>query len=117
RSDLWNRGKYIVTGPAHCGACHTPRNALGARIAEQALKGASGLPGGERSPSITPEALRANGWTERNLAFGLRFGTEPGGDALGGSMGEVVRDGTSWLSDADLRAIAHYLLDNPRGER
>jgi mono/diheme cytochrome c family protein len=109
RSDAWNRGRYIVEGPAHCGACHTPRNLLGAGDAEQALHGAGGLPGGERSPPIT---LGERGWTENNLAFGLRFGTKPNGDVLGGSMGEVIRDGTSWLTDEDLRAIAHYLLNN-----
>ncbi|MBT3401915.1 MAG: cytochrome c [Rhodospirillaceae bacterium] len=113
-SDLWNRGKYIVTGPAHCGACHTPRNPLGGRNAEQALHGAGELPGNERSPQITAEALREKGWTETNLAFGLRFGTKPNGDVVGGSMGEVVRDGTSWLTDEDLEAIAHYLLNNPK---
>lgn len=112
RSELWNRGKYIVTGPAHCGACHTPRNPLGARDLEQALHGAGGLPGDERSPPITPAKLLEKGWTERNLAFGLRFGTKPNGDVVGGSMGEVIRDGTSWLTDEDLGAIAHYLLNN-----
>jgi mono/diheme cytochrome c family protein len=111
-SDLWNRGKYIVTGPAHCGACHTPRNPLGAREVEETLHGAKGLPGGERSPPITAAALREKGWSEVSLSFGLRFGTKPDGDVLGGSMGEVIRDGTSWLSDEDLRAIAHYLLNN-----
>ncbi len=116
RSDAWNRGRYIVEGPAHCGACHTPRNPLGAGDAEQALHGASGLPGDERSPPITPSALRERGWTENNLAFGLRFGTKPNGDVLGGSMGEVIRDGTSWLTDEDLRAIAHYLLNNDETE-
>jgi len=112
RSEAWNRGEYIVTGPAHCGACHTPRNPLGAGEAELALHGAGDLPGGERSPPITPSALLERGWTENNLAFGLRFGTKPNGDVLGGSMGEVIRDGTSWLTDEDLRAIAHYLLNN-----
>lgn len=111
RNDAWNRGKYIVTGPAHCGACHTPRNPLGAGYAEQDLHGASGLLGDERSPPITSSALREHGWTENKLAFGLRYGTKPNGDVLGGSMGEVIRDGTSWLTDNDLRAIAHYLLD------
>lgn len=116
RSDAWNRGRYIVEGPAHCGACHTPRNLLGAGDAEEALHGAGGLPGGERSPPITPSALIKRGWTENNLAFGLRFGTKPNGDVLGGSMGEVIRDGTSWLTDDDLRAIAHYLLNNDETE-
>ena len=30
RSESWNRGAYLVNGPAHCGECHTPRNSLGA---------------------------------------------------------------------------------------
>src|SRR5437879_8279975 len=30
RSAEWNRGAYLVEGLAHCGACHTPRNLLGA---------------------------------------------------------------------------------------
>src|SRR6202030_4406201 len=30
QSAAWNRGAYLVEGLAHCGACHTPRNALGA---------------------------------------------------------------------------------------
>src|SRR5262249_19589506 len=30
QSEEWNHGAYLVNGLAHCGACHTPRNALGA---------------------------------------------------------------------------------------
>ena len=26
----WNRGRYLVEGPGHCGACHTPKNIFGA---------------------------------------------------------------------------------------
>src|SRR6266850_8123081 len=29
QSEAWNRGAYLVEGLAHCGACHTPRNAFG----------------------------------------------------------------------------------------
>jgi len=111
RSQAWNRGRYIVKGPAHCGACHTPRNMLGARQAEFSLHGADGLPDGGKSPPITAERLEAEGWTVSSLAYALRSGITPAGDTFGGSMGEVVRDGTSHLSDADLRAIALYLLD------
>ena len=31
----WNRGAYLVEGLGHCGACHSPRNALGAEKAER----------------------------------------------------------------------------------
>ena len=32
----WNHGAYIVTGLGHCGACHTPKNFLGAASANRA---------------------------------------------------------------------------------
>ena len=111
KSDLWNRGKYIVEGPAHCGACHTPRNFAGARQVEQRLHGADKLPNGGKSPAINAEALRAGDWTVSSLAYALKTGIKPDGDVFGGSMVEVVRDGTSFLSNEDLSAIATYLLD------
>ena len=40
KSADWNRGAYLVTGPGHCGACHTPKTLLGADRAA-ALTGAS----------------------------------------------------------------------------
>ncbi|MFM7025784.1 MAG: c-type cytochrome, partial [Limnohabitans sp.] len=30
QSAAWNRGAWLVQGPGHCAACHSPRNALGA---------------------------------------------------------------------------------------
>ena len=29
QSEQWNRGRYLVEGPGHCGECHTPRGFLG----------------------------------------------------------------------------------------
>ena len=29
QSEQWNRGRYLVEGPGHCGECHTPRSFLG----------------------------------------------------------------------------------------
>jgi len=112
KSDAWNRGRFIVTGPAHCGACHTPRNLLGARDHDRRFFGAHDLPGGHEAPSIRPLDLKDKGWSEVDITFALRTGIGLDGDSLGGSMGEVIRDGTSWLSDEDLRAVATYLLDN-----
>jgi mono/diheme cytochrome c family protein len=114
RSDGWNRGKYIVEGPGHCGACHTPRNLLGARKAGFDFQGAEGLPGGGKSPPITAARLKKKGWTIADLKYALKTGVLPDGDAFGGSMGEVVRDGTRFLSDEDLTAIATYLLDTEK---
>lgn len=114
KSERWNRGKYIVEGPAHCGACHTPRNVAGARQVELQFHGADGLPEGGKSPPITAKALREKGWEINTLKYALKTGVQPDGDAFGGSMGEVVRDGTSFLSDDDLTAIATYLLEKDK---
>ncbi|MCW2309391.1 cytochrome c [Rhodobium gokarnense] len=111
RSDAWRRGRYIVKGPAHCGACHTPRNFAGARDAELALHGSDALPDGGKSPPITTAALKRNGWTHNDIAYALKTGLAPDGDAFGGSMGDVVRHGTSFLTAGDRKAIATYLLD------
>jgi mono/diheme cytochrome c family protein len=40
QSAEWNRGAYLVQGPGHCGACHTPRTWYLAERPEFALQGA-----------------------------------------------------------------------------
>ncbi len=111
KSDAWNRGRYLARGPAHCGACHTPRNLLGARETAERYEGGVG-PGGEKIPAITPGALSEKGWVHDDLVYALRTGIMPDGDVFGGSMVEVIRDGTQFWSDADLAALAEYLMDS-----
>jgi mono/diheme cytochrome c family protein len=109
KSDTYNRGKYLAYGPAHCVACHTPRNLLGALDWDAALTGSPGGTGG-RAPAITREALLEEGYDAETLAQTLMDGFTPGFDVLGGSMGEVIKDGTSQWNEADRAAIAEYLL-------
>ncbi len=111
RSEAYNRGKWLVRGVAHCGACHTDRNILGGRDTTRALSGADSLPGGGSAPAITSAALKEAGWSISDLSFALKSGVMPDGDTFGGGMGEVVRDSTAWLSPDDRRAMALYLLD------
>lgn len=111
RSEAWLRGQALVEGPTHCAACHTGRNLLGGLKASEAMAGSDALPGGSVAPSIRAEDLRARGWTAASLAYALRTGLAPDGDALGGSMAEVVHAGTSYLDEADREAIAAYILD------
>ena len=111
RSATWNRGRELVEGASHCAACHTPRNLAGGRMSGAAFAGNEDLPGGDKAPSILPDDLKARGWTVDNLAFALRTGVMPDGDAFGGSMGEVVQGGTAFLSEEDLTAMAIYVLD------
>src|ERR1700716_4115175 len=42
QSAEWSRGAYLVEGLAHCGACHTPRNVLGAERASAHAAGGEG---------------------------------------------------------------------------
>ena len=44
----WNRGRYLVDGLAHCGACHTPRNALGAERSGRISPAGPSTAGGRR---------------------------------------------------------------------
>ncbi len=113
QSPAWNRGQQLVTGPAHCAACHTGRNMLGGLKESAALAGNDNLPGGSKAPPILAADLVTTGWTVTNMAYALRTGVMPDGDVFGGSMAEVVHAGTSFLDDSDREAIAMYLLDRP----
>jgi len=110
RSEAWNRGAYIVNGPGHCGECHTPRNALGARQGERFLAGTSDGPDGKPVPNITPHVDGIGDWGKGDLVFAFQTSILPDGDVFGGAMAEVVKDGLSHLSREDLEAIAEYLL-------
>jgi mono/diheme cytochrome c family protein len=109
RDAIYNRGKYLAYGPAHCVACHTPRNAVGAVEWDQAFTGSPGGTGG-RAPAITAEALTEEGYDVATLAQTLKDGFTPNFDVLGGPMGEVIADSTSQWTDEDLTAVATYLL-------
>ncbi len=111
RSDSWNRGKYMVEGPAHCAACHTPRNFAGGMDPRAILAGDPTMLDGGKSPSITAEDLLKRGWSVETLAGALRTGVTPDGDVFGGSMAKVVREGTSYLLNEHLTDMALYLLD------
>lgn len=105
-----DRGRYIVDGPAHCGSCHTPRDILGGRDLGLKFQGGESA-GGEKAPAITAVALSAAGWTADDLAYALGTGIKPDGDVFGGSMAEVIRDGSQFWSDSDRGAVANYLLE------
>jgi mono/diheme cytochrome c family protein len=106
QSAEWNRGAYLVEGLAHCGACHTPRNVLGAE------RGSAQFAGGDvdswnafaingQSPSPVP-------WTAEALFAYLRDGSHPDHGAARGPMAEVVSNLSS-VPDSDVRAIATYM--------
>lgn len=114
------RGRYLVNGPGHCGACHTPRNFLGGEIKDRYLAGARELEreaGKEEAsssyvPNITPHKDGIGEWSVKDIAYALETGFDPDFDAFGGSMVEV-QENLAKLSSSDRNAIAVYLKSIP----
>jgi mono/diheme cytochrome c family protein len=117
QSEEWNRGAYLVEGLAHCGACHTPRNALGAERRGERF-------GGGESEGWTAYALNAQlpapvPWDADSLYDYLRNGWQAVHGVPRGPMAAVMDDLGS-ADDADLRAIAVYIagmIGEPTPER
>lgn len=111
RSEQWNRGNYLVNGLGHCGACHSPRNLMGA---EQGGRGflAGAVVDGWQAPALAGMANAAVPWREEQLAEYLRTGFSANHGVAAGPMGPVVAE-LALLPEADVQAIAHYLLSLP----
>ena len=99
------RGRYIAEALAHCGECHTPRNALGGLDRSRWLAGAPNPSGPGRVPNITPAALA---WTEGEIVAYLTSGFTPEFDSAGGHMAHVVEN-MARLPESDRQAVAAYL--------
>lgn len=104
QSDDWNRGRYLVDSVAHCSACHTPRNRVGAEISSAALAGAE--INGWYAPPLTGAGAR--GWTQPQLATYLSTGFSRAHGAAAGPMGETVAN-LAKVAPADISAIATYV--------
>lgn len=110
KSDEWNRGAYLVEGPAHCGTCHTPKTALGGDKTSVALSGATLQ--GWFAPDITANNHKGIGaWTKEELVAYLKTGANRH-TLASGPMAEAITNSTSQMSDDDLNAIAAYLKDS-----
>jgi mono/diheme cytochrome c family protein len=106
QSAEWNRGAYLVEGLAHCGACHTPRNALGAERTSAPFSGGDvdnwyAYAINSRSPSLVP-------WDTGALFSYLRQGWHPDHGVARGPMAEVVSNLSS-VRESDVHAIAAYM--------
>jgi mono/diheme cytochrome c family protein len=115
QSAEWNRGAYLVNGLGHCGACHTPRNFLGAEQAELAMSGGQYLdtvPGGETRPwtavNLTQAASGLKTWSVSDIEGYLATGHGERA-ASTGPMNEVIGNSLRRLSATDRRAMAVYL--------
>lgn len=113
KSESWNRGAYLVTGPGHCAECHSERNAAGALRTDRRFAGGPDPEGGSGMvPNITPDPSGIGGWTKDDLVTLLTTGETPNFDTVGGAMRHVVRN-TAQLPESDRAAMAEYLLSLP----
>ena len=114
KDEAWTRGRYLVEAVGHCAECHTPRDRLGGLVTSRWMAGSKDGAEGEPAPNLTPDMKDGLGeWSDEDIAFALKTGMMPDGDSVGSLMAEVVENGTSKLSDADLAAMAAYLKALP----
>jgi mono/diheme cytochrome c family protein len=117
KDQRWNRGAYLIEGIGHCGACHTPRNALGAEDAKNAF-------GGGEAEGWTAYALNASSpapvpWNVDALRTYLRNGWHSDHGVARGPMAPVIRD-LAVVAEADVAAMSAYMADvagSPTPER
>lgn len=107
-SEIENRGAYLVTGPGHCGECHTPRTLLFGMDQSRWLAGAPSLEGTGTVPDITPGGKDISGWSASDIAYYLESGFTPDYDVVGGAMAAVQKN-WSHVPAADREAVAAYL--------
>jgi mono/diheme cytochrome c family protein len=103
----WLRGRYLVEGPGHCAACHTPLNALGAEEGGKPFAG--GHIEGWDVPPLNALGHGDRPWTVAQLTSYLRTGLASEHGAAAGPMEPVAR-ALSLVSESDVRAMAVFLL-------
>jgi mono/diheme cytochrome c family protein len=106
QSAEWNRGAYLVDGLAHCGSCHTPRNALGAEKASASFSG--GDVDNWHAYAINAQSRSPLPWTTDALFHYLRYGWDADHGVARGPMAEVTANLSS-VPESDVRAIALYM--------
>jgi mono/diheme cytochrome c family protein len=104
--EQWNRGAYLASGIGHCGACHTPRNSLGAEIGDQSLGG--GEAEGWHAYAVNSRSQSSVPWNADALYAYLRNGWHGQHGVALGAMAPVTRN-LAAIPDSDLRAIAVYV--------
>jgi mono/diheme cytochrome c family protein len=100
KSAEWNRGAYLVEGLAHCGACHTPRNSLGAERTRAAFAG--GDVDNWHAYAINSQSPAPVPWNADALFQYLRQGWHPDHGVARGPMAEVVSN-LSEVPESDVR--------------
>jgi mono/diheme cytochrome c family protein len=105
----WNRGAYLVNSLGHCGACHTPRNLLGAERANHSLAG--GRAEGWDAYALNGASPAPVAWTVESLTGFLKMGWHPEHGVARGPMAPVTDD-LGRVAESDVHAMSVYLSSN-----
>ncbi|MDN5788226.1 cytochrome c [Pseudorhodobacter sp.] len=106
-----DRGAYLVEGPGHCGACHSPRNQYFAQAGYTAANDrflTGGEIGGWHAPDLREPNSAPQKWAADQLAHWLRTGRNNHA-GVSGEMQLVVGESLQYLSDEDVGAMVAYL--------
>lgn len=111
-TELQNHGAYLVEGPGHCGACHTPR---GIAYQEKVLTNdksdlflSGALIDGWRAKSLRGEGQGLKTWSEDEIVEFLKTGRTDKVAAFG-AMADAVEHSSQYWTEKDLKATASYL--------
>lgn len=111
-----NRGAYLVEGPGHCGACHTPRGIAYQELAMSLREGDDYLSGavidGWRAKSLRGEGRGLANWSEQELVDFFATGRTDKVAAFG-AMSDVVEHSSQHMSPQDRLAMVKYLKSLP----
>lgn len=106
-----DRGAYLVEGPGHCGACHSPRNAFFAQdgyTSKDPSFLSGGLVGGWTAPDLRTVGNAIAGWSAQDLDLFLATGR----NAHAGVTGEMelaIAHSLQYMSAEDRAAMVAYL--------
>jgi mono/diheme cytochrome c family protein len=106
QSAALNHGAYLVEGLAHCGACHTPRNALGAEKKRNRFAG--GEAEGWTAYALDQSSPAPVLWDAAALRSYLASGWHAAHGVARGPMAAVV-DNLASAPRSDLEAISAYM--------
>ena len=112
KSPEWNRGAYLAEALAHCGECHTPRNAAFALNHREKFAGA--VTAGWRAFNISSDKTTGIGaWRDEDLIAYLTTGHATDHGTASGPMGEAIDRGLSQFAPQDVQAVVAYLRSVP----
>ncbi|MFT3690362.1 c-type cytochrome [Paenirhodobacter sp.] len=111
KSAVEDRGQYLVEGPGHCAACHSPRTPLmaqdGVTLGEKTFLTGGSIEGWD-VPSLRGPDSASQRWSMAEMAAYLATGRNAHSTA-NGEMGLAVEHSLQYLTDADNIAMAAFL--------